>query len=174
MAVPAHLAHLLHPPILATFVPGIPRSKGSLSPQAVRGGGGRLTGRTRLVDSPQSKKWRRTMAKHVAALWSPAEPVAGPVAVSAAFYFDRADYLVRADSPWPDHPHVGDLDKLVRNLLDALQVDDSGEGNGAGVFADDRQVVELVETRKVWAGPRQVAGVAIRVFALPTHHEVTG
>lgn len=172
MAIPASLAHLIHPAALSTFVPGVPRPKGSLEPQAVRGGGGRATGRVRLVDSTTSKRWRRTMAKHFGALRTIAMPLQGPVAVSAAFWFDRNDYVARADSAWPNHPHIGDLDKLLRNLLDALQVDDSGEGNGAGIFVDDRQVVEFVETRKIWAPPGAVSGVAVQVFALPTHHEV--
>lgn len=153
---------------MSTFVPGIPRPKGSLKPQQIRGGGGRLTGRTRLVDSDNSKHWRRTMAKHFGAMRTVGMPVSGPVVVSAVFYFDRNDYLVRADSQWPDHPHIGDLDKLLRNLLDALQVDETGEGNGAGIIADDRQVVKFVEpTCKAWAVGDEVAGVAVVVWEVP-------
>lgn len=149
------------------FVPGVPRSKGSLKPQQRRGGGGRLTGGVRLVDSPQSKLWRRTMALAFREAWGGAEPILGPVAVSAVFYFDRNDYVVAADSLWPDHPHIGDLDKLCRNLLDALQVDDTGEGNGAGIIADDRQVVKFAEpTMKLWASPGEVAGVAVEVWEM--------
>lgn len=151
--------------MMRTFVAGIPRPKGSLKPQAVRGGGGRITGRTRLVDSDNSKRWRRTMAKHFAEFRTVAMPLPGPVVVSAVFYFDRNDYLVADDSQWPDHPHIGDLDKLLRNLLDALQVDDTGEGNGAAIIKDDRQVVKFIEpTGKWWASPGESAGVAVEVW----------
>lgn len=154
----------------STFVPGRPRTKGSLKPQQVRGGGGVLTGRVRLVDTPQSKRWRRTVAKHVKALgWAPIE---GPCVVEAIFWFDPAevglDPLTLGPDDYPTHEHIGDLDKLMRNVLDALQVDDTGEGNGAEVFADDRQVVAFGESCKRWALTQHghVAGMSLRVWSV--------
>lgn len=156
----------MHRLVLHAFVPGVPRSKGSLKPQRVRGGGGVDTGRTRLVDTPQSKAWRRTMAKaflrHWA--WAHTEPLTGPVVVSALFYFDRDAYPGAVDMDYPIHPHIGDLDKLLRNLCDALQVDETGEGNGAGIIADDRQVVDFASSRKVWTRPGELVGVSVEVW----------
>lgn len=132
--------------LLDAFVPGVPRPKGSLQPQQVRAGG-QLTGRVRLVDSPQSKLWRRTMAL---AFGRPGprvframqRPWDGPVVV--ALYAAFAPCC--KESIW-DEPHVGDLDKLLRNVYDALQ--------DAQVYGNDRQVVRDGESRKGWGAADQ-------------------
>jgi Holliday junction resolvase RusA-like endonuclease len=144
-----------------TFVPGHARPKGSLRPQQVKDGAGELTGRVRLVDTPHSTRWRRTVSKHVAALGWPSIDEA-PCEVNMTFWFDPA--AVGASRAYVDahshpvHPHIGDLDKLVRNVLDALQ--------DAGVYANDRQVVRVVAD-KVWAEYGcSTAGLGLRVAEL--------
>lgn len=132
-------------PYRVTFIEGHARPKGSLDAQQVRDGAGKLTGRVRLQDSPQSTRWRRTVAKHVRELgWV---PIDGPCVVQMIFWFDPASVGRRLrhldEDDLPTHPHIGDLDKLVRNVLDALQ--------DAGAYANDRQVVGFGDTRKLWA-----------------------
>ena len=131
----------------ATFIEGHARPKGSLDAQQVRDGAGKLTGRVRLTDSPQSSRWRRTMVKHLRGLDWP--PISGPCVVQMIFWFDplRVGHKLRHldNNDHPTHNHIGDLDKLVRNVLDALQ--------DAGIYANDRQVVAFGDTRKLWARP---------------------
>lgn len=43
----------------------------------------------------------------------------------------------------PIMPSAGDLDKLVRNVLDACSLNRKEPAKGAGAYADDRQVVIL-------------------------------
>lgn len=145
----------------ATFIEGHARPKGSLKPQIVRGGGGRPTGKVRMVESStDGPVWRRTVAEHVEELeW---ERIDGPCVVEMIFWFDplsvghQLAYLDEWD--YPTHPHIGDLDKLVRNVLDALQ--------DAGAYANDRQVVGFGETTKRWARPwyGEKAGLSLEVW----------
>ena len=128
-----------------TFVAGHPRPKGSLEPQMVRNGAGRLTGKVRMVEaSPEGPRWRRTIAQHVVRLgWT---PILGPCWVTCIFWFDRpTDEPTEAQGEYPCTPYIGDIDKLVRNVLDALQ--------DAKLYANDRQVVGLGNTSKFWTGP---------------------
>jgi len=150
-------------PVIICMRPGRPRTKGSLKPQRVRGGGGELTGRTRLVDTPQSSRWRREMVAEVAKRrgiemreLTKATPVMtdGPVRVDLMFVFDRPDS--NAD-PFPTAHTIGDIDKLDRNALDAL--------TDARVYPDDSMVVE-VRSAKLWAGPGIAAGAYVAVWAL--------
>lgn len=144
-----------------TFIEGHARPKGSLSAQQVRGGGGKLTGKVRMVESsPDGPRWRRTVAQHVAALrWA---RIDGPCKVQMVFWFDplsvghKLTHLDQED--YPTHPNIGDLDKLVRNVLDALQ--------DCGVYTNDRQVVGLAETEKRWARPwyGERAGLGLLVW----------
>lgn len=144
----------------ATFVPGHPRPKGSMEPQVVRDGSGRPTGRVRLVESsPEGPRWRRIIAAHVRALRWPM--LSGPVAVSLSFWFD-AQALGAADDEahaYPVQAYVGDTDKLIRNVLDAL--------DDADVYADDRQVVDVTAGKR-WTrqapGRAGLAGVGLRVW----------
>jgi Holliday junction resolvase RusA-like endonuclease len=144
----------------STFIPGHARPKGSLEPQMVRAGNGKLTGRVRMNETPQSRLWRRTVADHVSELgW---ETLVGPCVVEMTFWFDPACVAHRLtqwdEEDYPTHPHIGDLDKLVRNVLDALQ--------DAEVYTNDRQVVGLADTTKRWARPwyDERAGLGLRVW----------
>lgn len=122
--------------IVDVWVPGRPRTKGSL------GGGRGPDGRMVLADSPQSKTWRKTVSDTVIPLISdpvvvkdrtrwrlrvgwPKEGVA--IAVSVMFVYKR-----QGESMVPIGRQWGDLDKLLRNVFDALQ--------DAKVYKDDAQV----------------------------------
>lgn len=138
---------------------GRPRTKGSLNPQGVH-----PNGRPRLVDSDVSRAWRRTVAaacrkeRGRVGRYSdrPMIPRRVPVSVGLAFWMPGD----------PIDIDQGDLDKLERNVLDALSACDDGCGplcgKHSGVYADDAQVVSLASTKY---GPSERQGVVITVWA---------
>lgn len=126
--------------MLSCWVPGRPKTKGSLT--VVNGRHGIAT------DTPASKRWRQLMAYTVGLTLAPrGGTLEGPVVVVAVFHLPAVDVAAG---------RVGDLDKLARNLLDAL--------TDAGVYGDDVQVTRLlvdkVEADMGGRGP----GVDLRVL----------
>lgn len=117
---------------IAFSVDGLPAPKGSLT--AVRG-------RHVIEANPRLRAWRgavATNARLALKMYRPGEAVlAGPVGVSLAFTLIRPGSLTKRTRPWPTHqsPGHGDVDKLARGVLDALE--------DAGVFYNDAQVVVL-------------------------------
>lgn len=144
--------------VLSCWVPGRPKTKGSLDFQP-----GKkckccdcceayLPGGRAVENVAGSGRWRQLMAYWMGiemAKTGGGAPLEGPVIVAAVFHL-------------PVHPisghawagRVGDLDKLARNLLDAL--------TDAGVYGDDVQVTRLI-VDKVEAGERG-PGVDLRVL----------
>lgn len=141
--------------LCSTWIPGVPRTKGSLDP--------------RMQDSPASKAWRSVVAEEVRrymrvypggpreywieesaslANWS-AVPFDGPVAVRCVFVVPEPG--TRQAGMFG----AGDVDKLARNVLDAISID-------ARLIADDVQVVRLVCDRVVG----EKAGLALTVAGL--------
>lgn len=119
------------------FVPGRPRPKGSM----------RCTGRNHhmVEDNDDSKPWRKLMAQALTVDRDrrvepgvPRSPWGGDVDVSIVAFFP-------ADGPTP-----GDVDKLARNVLDALQ---DAAGGSPAVLANDSQVVGLLSERADVADP---------------------
>lgn len=142
--------------LVNTFVAGLPRTKGSL---AKRPNG-------TLYDSVvDSGKWRALMAGavrdsydvHMVRALGPSTdghpPHPGPVEVSATFHLPIDPCAFGA----------GDLDKLVRNLLDALGTHSKNPRYNGGVIVDDNQVV-IISAQKV--GPAAHPGVVVRVDSL--------
>jgi len=155
--------------ITELWIPGRPVTKGSLT--IVNGV---------PKDTPQSKAWRRIMAgavrddarrRHVAYHRTPEFgepghtfgpvrrvklPYAGSVAVSAAWFL-----------PVPAMQHgAGDLDKLLRNHLDALSAPGPRTEDAslcAGAIVDDNQV-QNVDSWKFFDAAEP--GVAVQVRAL--------
>ncbi len=135
------------------FVEGRARTKGSLTPQPGYGKGGRKV--IHMVDSPQSTAWLKAMVREIRKQcgiaptaggrkimgFTPA-PYEGPVAVTATFYFERED-IPSHQTPFPTSIDIGDIDKLLRNLLDALTY--------SGLIKDDRLVVRS-PADKCWTG----------------------
>jgi hypothetical protein len=131
------------------FVPGWPRTKGSMRPVHVKMGPGRC--RVSLTESGEySIAWKKTMiaalrAECVCAAWP------GAVVVDTFFRFDasagqerKRGAALHEGETWPGHPDLwpveksgayahGDEDKLRRNVLDAL--------TQSGLIADDCLVV---------------------------------
>lgn len=148
--------------IIDVWVAGRPRTKGSL------GGGRGVDGRVVLADTPQSKAWRKKVADMVIPLiadpvvyrgpsgreltrWKlragwPREGV--PIVVSCHFFYVR-----QGPSALPIGHQWGDLDKLLRNVFDALQ--------DAKVYREDCQVIRVEDTYKTY-GDRE--GVHIQVW----------
>lgn len=87
--------------------------------------------------------WRHAIATEARAVRGDEMPFSGPVMVQASFWKQRPAGEPKTRRTWPMKAHSGDVDKLLRAVLDAL----------TGVlFADDSQVVHST-TRKDWAGP---------------------
>jgi Holliday junction resolvase RusA-like endonuclease len=109
--------------LLAVWVPGRPKTKGSMRVRNAKTGA-----MSEAVEG--SKRWRQlvhyaTVAEMARSGDAEVYPLAGSVHVDAWFYLPVD----------PTGRRAGDLDKLARNLLDALQ--------DAGVYTDDVQVTEL-------------------------------
>lgn len=113
-----------------------------------------------LANSPASSHWRALMAGAVRdgharrwALDGETAPWRGPVMVGllVALPVDPLAY------------GAGDLDKLLRNVLDALGTTSKNPRYNGGVIVDDNQVTRIDATK--W-GPAPQPGVHIRVTAL--------
>ena len=124
-------------------VVGKPRPKGSMVCQ-----GGR---QHHLVESVAgSKPWKLEMVRQIrdqldirplkVGTQPPAHPVTlqGPITVQALFCFERCG--CELDYPMVPNDH-GDLDKLCRNLGDALEL--------AGLIKNDAQIVQWIAS-KLW------------------------
>ncbi len=144
--------------VLDFWVPGAPKTKGSLTPRAPRceccAACSGYLGRPQLRDSVGSKRWRQLVAYSAgAALRDRAQnlaafswPLTGPIELDLT-------YCLPVDVAKLIEQGSGDLDKLERNIFDALQ--------DAGVYANDAQVVAC--THRKWAEGSGGAGVRIRV-----------
>jgi Holliday junction resolvase RusA-like endonuclease len=146
------------------WVPGHPRTKGSLT---AKGG--------YVQDAAHSKRWRAFMAEQVRqdiALRTTGAVLAGvhgvyPYAGPVAVWF--VAWIPKGSTPGPDEPPIwhgaGDVDKLARNLLDALAADAKNAAMNGGVYANDNQVVRL-SGEKFTARPEfgRPAGMLIQVM----------
>jgi hypothetical protein len=160
-----------------------PRPKGSLEPKGNR----YRKGPVKLVESVvDSTRWKTAMTNAlqvaVSYEWIPGSvpegpgakwiasvgqyralhegfPFGGDVAVSALFLFTRRLADIRGGRERPTGDRVfGDLDKLCRNLGDAIEA--------AGVVADDRQISRWIDPRKrfsPWSVGVKSPGVLVTV-----------
>lgn len=152
--------------LISVFVAGRPKTKGSL---VVRPNGSAHEG---VIGSP---KWRALMAGAVrdqyAANWiervcarhapdshpfSCATPVAWPGAVEVC-----ATFQLPVD---PLTSGAGDLDKLLRNVLDAIASNSKNPRYNGGVIFDDNQVVRIEAEKR---GPSDYPGASIEVWTSP-------
>lgn len=132
--------------IWRTFIPGVPKPQGSKTSGRRRDGGTYLR-----EDNPGAKPWRKEMVR--ALQCDDGSPVArfdSAVWVRIRFVFLRPKSH-KPDS-LPTSKLLGDVDKLTRNVLDAL--------TQAGVITDDKFVIKLRDVEKVY-GPNP--GVHIEV-----------
>lgn len=139
-------------------VPGTPAPKGSM-----RCIGGRGRGHQLIEDNKRTRPWRQNVAR--AASRAPEQADKGqPVEVSITFLLERprshytARGALRKGSPaLPTGHGTGDLDKLERTILDALE--------DAGVLHNDAQVIGGT-TVKLYARPDQNPGATIEIGPL--------
>lgn len=115
--------------ILAFTARGVPIPKGSM----------KHIGNGRMVDQTKTKPWMKAVrqASMLEAATRGVETIEVPVAVFIEFYFPRP--LAAKNRLYPHKRSVGDIDKLARAVLDALQPTKMEPG----VLADDSLVVDL-------------------------------
>lgn len=153
------------------FVAGRPRTKGSLKPVHVKLGRGRCQVSLR-EDSAESTAWLRTMVAgireqcgitvtRVGDGWQRTDggqPWTGAVNVTAAFLFEREPSWPSHQTEYPTSRDIGDVDKLLRNLNDALTY---------SRLIEDDSLITGCTGRKYWvddwSGEPAVAGVQARV-----------
>jgi Holliday junction resolvase RusA-like endonuclease len=143
------------------WVAGRPRPKGSLKPRGYRV----VRGRRQPILAEEvegSTEWRAkaksSLARQVKAVWPDWRerfPLTVPVEVYATFCFAKP-----ADPVVPGFPcgMEGDLDKLQRNLGDAMK--------DAGLIADDRLIV-LWHARKRFMRHEENEGAIVSVRLAP-------
>lgn len=115
--------------ILVVQAKGIPIPKGSM----------KHIGNGRMVDQTKTKPWMKTIrqASMLEAALQGVGMIDVPVSVFIEFYFQRP--LAAKNRLYPHKRSVGDIDKLSRAVLDALQPTKTEPG----VLADDSLVVDL-------------------------------
>lgn len=144
---------------------GTPVPKGSLKCIGTRGGRGHQL----IEDNPKTDAWRSEVARNARRIPAKAD-LDQPIGVEItstlprpARHYGTGRNSDRVKPSSPDHPTAkgtGDVDKLARLVLDALQ--------DAGVVHDDAQVVEVI-SRKAYPEAHTPdamggTGVTIRVY----------
>lgn len=142
--------------IVRIEVTGRPRTKGSLKPVHVKVGPGKC--RVGLTEDGEfSKPWKEHMMRAIIAACV-VERFPDAVRVDCDFRFERLASEERRGDLWPIQPPgptaQGDLDKLVRNVYDAL--------TQSGLIKDDCLVIGG-HALKRFAQPGETAGVRIVV-----------
>lgn len=151
--------------LLSVWVPGIPRPKGSVTPNK--------GGKTVRPAQAQTTDWQRTVALFVRRYFRDWElqclPYDGPVQFSGAFLFERP---AGNESAYP-MGRAYDGDKLQRCAADALSACGS-RGSSAcrpgcrkhgGLLADDDRIVRWGPFDVLWAADGQ-PGAQLEVIAL--------
>lgn len=157
---------------IVVTVPGNPAPKGSLKCIGGRGGKGHVL----IEDNKRTKPWREKLAWCVKRATRTAD-AGQPVGVEITSTIERpkahygtgrnADTLKGTAPAYPVGHNTGDVDKLARLVLDALQ--------DAKVLPDDCQVIEVV-SRKGYPQPDLIGrvpdalpypGVLLRIYPLP-------
>lgn len=129
----------------ALTVPGKPLPKGSL----------RHVGRGRLIEQTKVKDWMRDIQNHTVETYGSEIPLfEAPVEAVLKFRFPRP--AAAKNRLYPHLRSAGDLDKLTRAVLDALQ---------PAVLLDDSLVVQLTAS-KTYAVTPEDAGVSISIKEL--------
>lgn len=151
---------------LAVWVAGRARTKGSMRQQ----------GRRMVEQVAGSKAWReqvvQTVLRQCGAVSGPGgwsrwwEPEDGPVVVGLTVFLPRPASRRGEWSGWPISIYDGDLDKLCRNVGDAL--------SDTKVIEDDRQIVGWAPAWKLWAPSPDRAGAWITVATVDTAGLVPG
>ena len=155
--------------LLAFEVPAVqPRPKGSLNGRCLRDRSHTVVYREQVADSKDYRKAVAAYAKQeMRRCELPAEPFDQAVKVRVVFYLAKSHVMKagkRTDSFWPSHDtpfptahDIGDLDKMCRNVGDALQ--------DAKLIADDSLITGWINPDKLWA-PDNVPTTFIEVWTV--------
>jgi Holliday junction resolvase RusA-like endonuclease len=143
------------PAVLVLDIAGVPAPKGSLVPIKLTKGA--RAGQTVLVEQNRQKltPWLREVRNAGKRLRGDERlPFDGPVAVMLVFRLPAPrSPRKRAWQAWPITRSSGDIDKLVRGILDALT---------GSVLTDDSQVTDVLTTKRYHPQP----GVEVRIRPL--------
>lgn len=160
--------------LLSAKIGGRPRTKGSLKPICTRDAKHTVHLKEQVTESPA---WRRKVARGLreAQLEQHGRLLKheGPVEVRLVFFMPREQAVNGGPIPthateWPTAITVGDIDKLTRNVLDAMLTPPAKCGRGdlpkyGALLADDSQVV-LLSVGKFWVAEVDEPGVDILVL----------
>jgi Holliday junction resolvase RusA-like endonuclease len=140
-------------------VPGIARPKGSWAP--------RPNGSFR--QEPKTTSWVLQVAAAARTKYPDFEPITGPVSVEILFVFPPLNRSTVGSRifDYDTHPHHGDIDKLTRAMLDAIN---GKADDGYPLIADDRLVTSLTTSKVVGSHP----GIHMRVVEVPTQWPMIG
>lgn len=131
-----------------------PRPKGSLTPE--RGVGGRI----RMKESVDpAGVWRAAIANAARAearLLGMTEPWDFPMVMRTVLLFRRP---VGTEWEYPARRQDGDVEKLYRNISDALQ--------DAHVITDDARIVGHQDSWKIWAPNGGPGGAVVSLYRAP-------
>lgn len=136
-------------PLVEAFIPGWPRTKGSVEHK----------GQGRVSDTELSIRWRQMMAYKFRQAYAGQDPATGAIRVEL--------FAMLPVTTWEDlikrgARGNGDIDKLLRNVFDALAQDLRKPHLAAAVYVDDAQVIdECTSKRKAAVG---ASGVHVRVW----------
>ena len=141
--------------ILRTYVSGRPRSKGSLKIWCTRGRDHKVRVEEQVAESGA---WRKRVAAHVQRevlrTWEAMPRLEIPVELRVVYFFRREDED-HPTLPRPTAITVGDLDKLDRNIGDAL--------TSSGLIKDDKYIVRIMSEKR-WGAQ---AGAQILLMQVP-------
>ncbi len=144
--------------IIQTWVGGRPRTKGSMKAYCSRGRDHKLVWKEQVTDS---RAWRMKVAANVQgmarSLYGQDLKLDVPLELRAVYWFRPEDEDL-PDGARPTAMTVGDLDKLDRNILDAL--------TSSGVIKDDRFIVRIMSEKR-WARNGGPGGVQLLLMPAP-------
>lgn len=129
--------------LVDVFISGASKTKGSMTVRPNKS----------LANSDASSHWRAIMAgalrdDYFARMTPPtARPAGGKPGPWVGAVRVRADFWLPGD---PLAYGAGDLDKLLRNLLDAMGTTSKNPRYNGGVIADDNQVTQIISDKGCW------------------------
>jgi Holliday junction resolvase RusA-like endonuclease len=143
--------------VIRFIVPGEPVAQGSMVPFLVPG---MRQPSMHASNAKELNRWRKAVALAATAAAEGRVAAPGqPVIVRATFRFPPPAKMPKDRVAMTVAP---DADKLLRACLDAMTLAEDRKGNRLGVYADDKQVVD-VRAIKLYATPLNPPGAYIEV-----------
>lgn len=150
--------------IVDVFVPGAAKTKGSMEIINKRTGAmresviGSSRWRALMAQAVKDDIARRALVAHPQMI-GPPSPWAGPVAVHVLAHLGPPDtsWVARFWAYWYQ---AGDLDKIVRNVLDALGSTSKNPKMNGNAIVDDNLVCRLVAEKRV----AKVGGAGVHII----------